>query len=948
MVSENLSVKITADVSALQNGLKKVKKSLSDMTGEVKKSLPRINTESKKAEVSLKEVSEAGDDVTKSLKKIGMEVKNIGNSSIEKLEKSLSNISVIGGKTNFDLNKDSIDEADSSVNNLQDSLSALTGITALDFVARGFDKIGEAIQKSKQLRTLKSEFGDAFDDYKDAIVNAQVVIKKAFDEGAITVEQYSAEMDKLHKKYAEMVDEQARVEKAIKDANKNIKASFKDTFKEITGITVSAALKIAAVIGTIIGSFLALRSAIRTANLGGEIYNSAQRAGMATETYQRWTFILERNGIAIDELTEIMSTLTEAQVDVIDGTEDMIKAFGQLGMTQDEVINMNQEQLWESTITALQGVENKTERVALAYKIFGEDASKLTTILNMNAEEAARLNNVYYQLGGNMSQNLIRLSAEYRASMTNLKTAFQGVKNTIAEALLPAIIAVINWVTKAVAIVGMFLRTVFGINLSFKSANKTISTGASSIKKYGDSATGATKAIEKLKRTTMGFDELNIVQNPNSSAGSSGGGAGAADVGGADYGAGISAADPLIDVEDLGLEKWQEWFNKYKKIIQDVTTWSLIGIGAIGAVLCFMSGNWVGGIAFAAMAGLGIAVGSVEGGTFDRLAAHIKNIWADLKTTFGKLVDFFKGAWDKLKGFGIAAWKGIKGDWSIATDFFKSIFDGIITIFSGLGTWFANLFTGAWNGIKNAWSGVSAWFSTLLNGIKNVWNSVSTWFSNLFANAWNGIKSAWSSVTSWFSSIWAGIKNAFSSVGTWFSSIFNTAWTNIKKAFSNWKTFFTGLWNDVKAIFKNVGTAIGNAVSDTVKSAVNKILSTVVSKINTFIGAINTAIKVINAIPGVNIKSISKLSVPKLATGGIVTSSTLANIGEAGAEMVLPLTGSQSTAWMDMLSTKIADRIAGGSQQKIVLQVGERELGWATIGAINGITKQTGGLQLAL
>jgi hypothetical protein len=28
--------------------------------------------------------------------------------------------------------------------------------------------------------------------------------------------------------------------------------------------------------------------------------------------------------------------------------------------------------------------------------------------------------------------------------------------------------------------------------------------------------------------------------------------------------------------------------------------------------------------------------------------------------------------------------------------------------------------------------------------------------------------------------------------------------------------------------------------------------------------------------------------------------------------------------------------------------VGEKELGWATINAINGITEQTGGLQLAL
>jgi hypothetical protein len=67
-------------------------------------------------------------------------------------------------------------------------------------------------------------------------------------------------------------------------------------------------------------------------------------------------------------------------------------------------------------------------------------------------------------------------------------------------------------------------------------------------------------------------------------------------------------------------------------------------------------------------------------------------------------------------------------------------------------------------------------------------------------------------------------------------------------------------------------------------------------------------------------------------------------IGEAGKEAVLPL--ENNTEWMDKLADRIAAR--NGGQSKIVLQVNDRELGWATIDAINGITKQTGGLQLAL
>ena len=81
-----------------------------------------------------------------------------------------------------------------------------------------------------------------------------------------------------------------------------------------------------------------------------------------------------------------------------------------------------------------------------------------------------------------------------------------------------------------------------------------------------------------------------------------------------------------------------------------------------------------------------------------------------------------------------------------------------------------------------------------------------------------------------------------------------------------------------------------------------------------------------------------------MATGGIAVSSTLANIGENGREAVLPL--DRNTEWMDRLADKIAAR--NNTPSKIVLKVGEREIGWAAINGINQVTKQTGGLQLQL
>lgn len=79
--------------------------------------------------------------------------------------------------------------------------------------------------------------------------------------------------------------------------------------------------------------------------------------------------------------------------------------------------------------------------------------------------------------------------------------------------------------------------------------------------------------------------------------------------------------------------------------------------------------------------------------------------------------------------------------------------------------------------------------------------------------------------------------------------------------------FFQGIWNSIKSIFSKVGQVVGDAITGTVKKAVNSVLSTAVKIINGFISAINTAISVINAIPGVNIKKLNKLEVPSFDVG---------------------------------------------------------------------------------
>ena len=172
-----------------------------------------------------------------------------------------------------------------------------------------------------------------------------------------------------------------------------------------------------------------------------------------------------------------------------------------------------------------------------------------------------------------------------------------------------------------------------------------------------------------------------------------------------------------------------------------------------------------------------------------------------------------------------------------------------------------------WKWISNLVSAIGQWFADLWNKIVEIFTPVVDFFVGIFQGAWEGIKAIWSGVVAFFKAIWDGIKNVFSSVGSWFGNVFTSAWNNIKNAFSKITGFFQGIWNSIKSIFSKVGQVVGDAITGTVKKAINTVLSTAVKIINGFISAINTAISVINAIPGVNIKKLNKLEVPSFDVG---------------------------------------------------------------------------------
>ena len=202
----------------------------------------------------------------------------------------------------------------------------------------------------------------------------------------------------------------------------------------------------------------------------------------------------------------------------------------------------------------------------------------------------------------------------------------------------------------------------------------------------------------------------------------------------------------------------------------------------------------------------------------------------------------------------------------------------------------------AWNLIKSA-------ASTAKTAITKTFSNIGSWFKEKFGQIQKAGQNAMSNVKKWFSNAYSGIKNTFSNIGGWFRGKFQSAWSSIKSVFSGWGSFFSGLWSQIKSKFGSIGSSLGTAMGNAVKSGMNRVISAIQSTINKGIGLINSAIRLANKLPGINVGTVPKLSLPRLAKGGVLEKGRIGFLEGSGAEAVVPLENNK--AWLSKVATDL-------------------------------------------
>lgn len=220
-----------------------------------------------------------------------------------------------------------------------------------------------------------------------------------------------------------------------------------------------------------------------------------------------------------------------------------------------------------------------------------------------------------------------------------------------------------------------------------------------------------------------------------------------------------------------------------------------------------------------------------------------------------------------------------------------------------IGEFFANLSGGSSESVEAASSAFSG-FRDLMSGI---FDALAALWTEVLKPVWDAIAPFIEGMLTGIGQIAGGALEGLSQIFQAFADFlrgdWTGAWEHMKKAVL---AIGNGLVKGLASAFEGLGKTLGSvwdAIVNAVKSALNKAIDLV----NRFISMLN---KISISIPEVEIPGVGTVGggaigfnvpkIPALAEGGLVTKPTLALVGEAGPEVVIPLDRLQGEpSWVD-------------------------------------------------
>lgn len=656
------------------------------------------------------------------------------------------------------------------------------------------------------------------------------------------------------------------------------------------------------------------------------------------------------NAVAMRKNTGVIFNMTSSMGVAEDNALKMSKGISLLTEDMASFYNLDSSEAFNKLRAGLTGEteplkalgilvdENTVKQVAYSEGI-AENGAELTQQQKVLARYVAILKQTGNAQGDlartiNSPSNQLRI---LKNQVSQLGLAFSNFLLPVVSAVLPYITAFTKVITIALNSLSKFLGLGGKGGADTSDAVNNISSGVGGI---GDGLDSANKSAKKLKGTLAGFDEMNVINDSSSDSSSGGGGAGVSaglDFSLGDYDAHLDGLDSKIDKIVKNINKR---FNTVKDVVKSI--WDSTPVQAFsGAVMSYgqlLFDYWTTlGTSF--VENITLTWGNIEGNLGTTLT-NMTTLWATFWTDIDKGVQTWgKPIIDGVNGVFNSIWKDaidpvITQVTKVWADFSKILVDlwnehgkplvdnvgefatNVIGLFQSIWdkviepivTPFLETISWLWDKhLKGMVTELGKFIGSLVNGALEIYNKfidpIVKFLLNVLSPVWATVSSfiigILGSMIGGIVDIVSGIIKTFRGLIDFIAGVFTGNWS---KAWDGVKNIFGGVFDGLKALFKTP-------------------INYIIDGINAFISGLNK-IQIPDWVPAVGGKGINIPKIPKLAQGGVIDKPTIAMIGEAGKEAVIPM--ERNLGALEKLSTMIGDKINGNGQPiQLVVKIGE-------------------------
>lgn len=462
-----------------------------------------------------------------------------------------------------------------------------------------------------------------------------------------------------------------------------------------------------------------------TRQLASEVESISRQTGLAVETVQGLRYVADQTNVAYQTLESGMRAFARRSAEAARGNRAFLQWFEALGISQQEVAEglHDIDELLLTVAERISQLPTEAEQSAIAMNLMSDAGRQLVPLLALGRDEIERLMNEAKELGIVLTAENIAAFSEYDAVLTRYRASMQGVRMTLATAVLPIFDRIARAVSENAGGVARWIRE----NRTFLTQVVVLGTALATLAVGFGTVTTAIFVAMRAAGLIAGV--LSFLTSP------------IALVAAAAALLYVAWTENWLGIQDATLAVWgkiapilesvREW---EKRIISTVWEWTIRGL------------NWMSDTFIPWLRSLPERIRNRWEWTVEGLADLREAAALAVNRVVTWLVNLARGTWDA-----VTDWIDRVVTWTV--NLAQGVADAVADWVYRAVTWLVNLARGSYEAVREWLQGAVTWAVNLVRGsydtVRDWLTGAVTWTVNLVQGTYERVKPWIDAIVEW-------------------------------------------------------------------------------------------------------------------------------------------------------------------------------------------------------